>query len=66
MARRTEGDDVLDALQGRPIMKLPAWERVNVRKEARKVLAERHARELAQLEDAEAQRRLDARAGGLW
>lgn len=64
--RRTEGDDVLDALAQRPIAKLPGWERANVRKEARRVLAERHARELQQLEDAEATRRLAARERGLW
>lgn len=64
--RRTEGDDVLDALAQRPIAKLPAWERANVRKKALRRLAERHADELRRMEDAEARELLSYRAGGLW
>jgi hypothetical protein len=56
-----EGDDVLDALAQRPIARLPRWERDYVRKEAKKILVERHARELQAIEDDEARRRLAQR-----
>lgn len=56
-----EANDILDALAGRPLARLPRWEQADVRKHARRQLAERHAHELADLEDTEARRRLASR-----
>lgn len=56
-----EADDILGALAGRPLVRLPRWEQAEVRRLARRQLAERHADELRDLEDTEARRRLNHR-----